>query len=87
MSVSTFTVQDASGRLKSILAQRGYLQVKYLTQSPTFHIQVVASTGSVNSTFDIDSEQVKKVTNEVFQINNAIVNPALSKNPIANAYL
>ena len=62
LSVSTFTIKDASGRLKVLLSRRGYQQVKYLTESPTFHIQVAASEGPVHSTFDIDSEQIKKVS-------------------------
>jgi hypothetical protein len=62
LSVSTFTIQDTSGRLTAILSQKGYQQVKYLTESPTFHIQVVPSAGPVSSTFDIDSEQIKKVS-------------------------
>jgi hypothetical protein len=62
LSVSTFTIQDTSGRLAAILTQKGCQQVKYLTKSPTFHIQVVPSAGPVCSTFDIDSEQIKKVS-------------------------
>jgi hypothetical protein len=62
LSVSTFTIQDTNGRLKAIISQKGYQKAKYLTETPTFHIQVVPSAGSVYSTFDIDSEQVKKVS-------------------------
>ncbi|KIN03398.1 hypothetical protein OIDMADRAFT_117507 [Oidiodendron maius Zn] len=60
LSISTFTLRDTNGRLKSLLLQKGYQQVKYLTESPTFHIQVAASEGPVHSTFDIGSEQVNK---------------------------
>jgi hypothetical protein len=59
----------------AILAKKGYQQVKYLTESPTFHIQVVPLGGPVSSTFDIDSEQIKKVSRalvafsiQIFQI-------------------
>ena len=61
-NASSFTIQDTSGRLKVLLSQKGYQQVKFLTENPTFHIQVVVSEGSVYSAFDIDTEQVKKVS-------------------------
>lgn len=61
-STSTFTIRDTNGRLKTFLSRKGYQQVKFLTESPTFHIHVVVPEGSAHSTFDIGSEQIKKVS-------------------------
>jgi len=61
-NASSFTIQDTSGQLKVLLSKKGYQQVKFLTDNPTFHIQVVVSEGSVHSAFDIDTDQVKKVS-------------------------
>jgi hypothetical protein len=60
--MSTFTVHDTSGRLKEFLQCKGYQQFESLIESPTFHIQLVVSEGPVNSAFEIDSAQVKKVS-------------------------
>ena len=61
-SISTFTVPDTAGQLKSFLIQQRYKEAKYLIEGSTFHIQVCVSKNRINSRFTFDSDQLEKVS-------------------------
>jgi len=60
-SSSTFTILDSRGQLTSLLTQNRCKEVGSLGQRPTIHLEVCVSVGKLHSTFNLESDQVKKV--------------------------